>query len=231
MSVSKSLAVMAGVMSLSSLTVFSGCTSLQDESGALSALAEFAGKKAIVEGVIEYSGPSAQWAGPRTLTLHVTAREGEQTQIQATPDLNWSVGGESSVVWLEDAGRKPAGALAFGTAGATPAGKYPVDFAREQLTQLAKELEDAEDSETGRFTQCLYPVRVRLTRTDGTLLEKNGCRGAGGWEQKASEYASQVLGHLASSRGQSAAPAPAPAAKPLGTSSEARTPAADQAGH
>jgi hypothetical protein len=62
--------------------------------------------------------------------------------------------------------------------------------ARDQVARLAEAIRD-DDSP---FSGCLNPVRVRLIRTDGILLERQGCRGQEGWPKVASEVASHFLG-------------------------------------
>jgi hypothetical protein len=61
--------------------------------------------------------------------------------------------------------------------------------ARELLANLAVSLQGAE----GAFRGCLSPVRVRLIRADGILVEKQGCRGQNGWSHIASQSADRFL--------------------------------------
>jgi len=195
------------VISMASLasavgSLLSGCSSLHDESGVMGALTEFAKKQSVVEATIEFSGAAPQWVGPRSLTLQVLAREGQNAQISVTPDLQWRSNGESELVWL-DSGRAPAGALSFTEGKSGPTTRYTVDLAREQLNQLALVME-SDKNDRPAFSQCLYPVRARLTRSDGALVEKNGCRGMGGWEQKVSEFTAQVVGVYVASRNTTA---------------------------
>jgi len=223
------------------LVALTGCSSLSEDSGALQALAEFAAKKAVVEGLIEFSGPEAQWSGPSSFKLHVIAKEGERPEVRVTPDLGWDSRKGSDVVWLAGPVRSVA---STGTGDSAPASgsparvdaSYSIDLAREQLSQLASEIEGTDsDSDDAAFTQCLYPVRVRLTRTDGTQVERSGCRGLGSWEQKASEYSSQVLSLVAVARTAPASLPPAapqkaikdPAGGTLAVPAESRTPASD----
>ena len=206
-----------------SFLALSACSSLNDESGALSALSEFAAKQSVVEATIEFSGPAPQWVGPQTLTLEVNTRDTETPQIEITPDFHWKEKRSSEVIWL-DHQRAPAGVLSL---NALPKANlklnYSSELAREQLNQLAQVMEK-EDSKDAQFTQCLYPVRARLIRSDGGVVEKNGCRGMGKWEQNASDYASYLIGVLAAARSKAGAEPDSPQLK---IQPEARTPASN----
>jgi hypothetical protein len=57
------------------------------------------------------------------------------------------------------------------------------DQAREKLSNLATAM--AEDSST--YQGCMYPIRVRLIRADGSVLDKEGCREQSKWSKTASE--------------------------------------------
>lgn len=61
--------------------------------------------------------------------------------------------------------------------------------AREKLQALAQSLA----TDTPDFSGCLYPVRVRLVREDGSILEKAGCRGQKGWPRLASQTLAEIL--------------------------------------
>ena len=63
------------------------------------------------------------------------------------------------------------------------------ETARDQLAHLATSLQGAEQN----FRGCLSPVRVRLVRADGALLEKQGCRGQNGWSRIASESVNSFI--------------------------------------
>jgi hypothetical protein len=39
----------------------------------------------------------------------------------------------------------------------------------------------------------MFPVRVRLIRSDGTLIERQGCRGQAGWPRVASEVVNHFI--------------------------------------
>jgi hypothetical protein len=91
-----------------------------------------------VEAFLEYVGPPERWAGPRTVSYRVSAREPE---------------------------------------------------ARAELGDLGQSM-----LETGLpFAGCLYPVRARLVRADGSVLEQQGCRGNSGWPVAAGRVISSAL--------------------------------------
>jgi hypothetical protein len=64
-----------------------------------------------------------------------------------------------------------------------------VDAARESLAKLNTALQAKESP----FHGCLSPVRVKLIRSDGVLVERQGCRGQPGWPRVASEIANNWM--------------------------------------
>ncbi len=126
-----------------------------------------------VEAYLEYTGPAARWAGPNTFVVHVVAKDLSVAEISIRPDLFGSL----------QAGQEAKRGLAnYQPSEATP-------VARAHLSELAKAMEDSNDS----FFACLYPVRVRLLRADGSVFERNGCRSREGWASVASKTLSQFL--------------------------------------
>ena len=75
------------------------------------------------------------------------------------------------------------------------------DEAREMLGHLGNALGGA----TAPFKGCMSPVRVRLVRADGGLLEKQGCRSELGWSRAVSETVNVFV--TASVHGYGGAPA------------------------
>jgi hypothetical protein len=162
----------------------SGCLSMQNQS-TLDNVQEATSGSAnspYVEAFIEYVGPQARWAGPRTFSLHVVAREAGNAVISFTGDQA-SEAHEAPIA----TGRLPASQVQD-QSGVTS------QKAREHLAFLAKALDE---QDTG-FNGCLSPIRIRLVRADGGLLEKQGCRDQSSWSKTASEaidfYAHAVMG-------------------------------------
>jgi hypothetical protein len=151
---------------------FIGCMSMQSQStfeaidGALNSALPF------VEAYIEYPGPKEKWAGPTTFTLNVVARDAGSARIAFAPAL-FRPETEATT-----AGRAPAAQIGLSS-----------DVAREHLAKLATALQGSE----GVFSGCLSPVRVRLIRADGSLLDKYGCRGQAGWAQAVSDSVNYFL--------------------------------------
>ncbi len=153
-----------------------------------------------VEGYIEYPGPDFKWSGPKSMTVHVKAWEKSGfAQVIVYPVLFDELipdvpGGDkarrqlSSTKESKDSKdskdtKKPVHAANIAT-GAQ--GELSVQSVRERLGVLAH----AVVKEPGRnLDGCLWPVRVRLIRQDGGVLEKQGCRSQLGWTETASHTA------------------------------------------
>ncbi len=130
------------------------------------------GAKPIVEGYFEFPGPSEKWAGPQNYTVHVFADRDvmEQAQISVSP----------SFFALKK--QNPRG-LTIASQGPS------AEFAREELSRLNTALQ----SDVTEWQGCLLPIRVRLIRVDGVVIERQGCRGQPGWPRLASEIASRMI--------------------------------------
>lgn len=150
-----------------------GCVNMQNQP-ALEALQGSLGQ-AYVEAYVQYAGPQEKWSGPSQLIVHVMAKEAGNAQISVTP-ASFQEAPEPE---------KPSDTTVQQRTLASTHG-VTSEQAREQLAHLATEMQGADD----KFYGCLYPVRVRLVRVDGALLEKQGCRGQGGWTKAASEATS-----------------------------------------
>lgn len=111
-----------------------------------------------VEAFLEYVGPPERWAGPRTVTLHLQARELEPASVLITPNPGMPV-------------PRPGGG------SVSAAGHIAQPVARDELRALGTTMIEA----PATFTGCLYPIRARLVRADGTVLERTGCRANTGW--------------------------------------------------
>jgi hypothetical protein len=125
-----------------------------------------------VEAYIEYVGTAERWAGPASFMVHVIAKDLSIPEIALRPDL--------------------FAATAPATDG--KASQFTGSMARERLTLFASELEkpDASDRIIAGGA-CLSPIRVRLIRADGSILDRQGCRGQGAWPAFASHTVSTLI--------------------------------------
>jgi hypothetical protein len=62
-------------------------------------------------------------------------------------------------------------------------------IARADLRSLGSTMAQAPSA----FTGCLYPIRARLIRSDGSVLERQGCRDNSGWPVVVSRMVSNAL--------------------------------------
>lgn len=159
-----------GLVILSAVFGVSGCMSMQNQ-GAISALEDLAGGRPYVEAYVEYRAPSEHWAAASALMVHVVAKDEALAEVTFTPD--WFT---PMVAPAEFSNRSPASA----------GSKLSSEVARDGLIRLAAAMQEDDAS----FKGCLYPVRARLIRDDGAILEKNGCRSDHGWTKTASALVS-----------------------------------------
>ena len=148
-------------------SALSACSGLQNPSSLDMFGAAAKSVSPIVEAYFEFGGPEARWAGPTSWSLRVEAREGEFAKVVSQPEVRGKVSGE-----LHGSGRAPAEAAGI-----------PLETAREALGDLATQIQT--DAQT--FAGCLSPVRARLIRQDGSVVEKYGCRSHTGWPQAVSK--------------------------------------------
>lgn len=141
---------------------------LEDELGA--SLVE----KQFVEGYLEYAGPPDRWSGFETFILHVRARDRGNAEVVVTPS---SFGKKDRTLSTN----QPKNQTAEG---------MPSDTARERFATLAQAFEKSPRMD---FSGCFYPVRVRLARRNGEILEMRGCRGQKGWVEEVSKLVDDVL--------------------------------------
>ena len=141
-----------------------GCMSGQNQAtiDAISASTS-SGEIAVAEAYIEYRGPEERWAGPAGFTMHVTAKGSEKPEVVVPPAWSQHSGTTSET-------RRPAQILTG-------------EEARVKMGQLAAAVQDKSAS----FVGCLYPIHVRLIRTDGAVIDQQGCRGQSSWAKAASE--------------------------------------------
>ena len=182
-----------------------------------------------VEAYIQYVGPDAKWAGPALWTLHVSARDGVSPLFEVTPALPKETRPVSQPSSVEVSNRAPASALgltqmpAVQTVSAVQTAKaFSTEEIRERLAHLATAVQVG-DAET---QACSTAIKVRLTRADGSVLEKQGCRASPQWSQVVSEFSAEMIGasrYVASAPAETApVPAVAPAAQPAESVQEAK---------
>lgn len=125
-----------------------------------------------VEAVVEYSGPDARWAGPQNFVLRVQVSQDHQTKV------SWIVPEFKDKAMF--AGRQLA---------SVPKDENQAGAIQDQMRALAFEIQ----KETGAYTGCLWPVRVRMVRNDGVVIERRGCRGQNRWTERAGRFFDQML--------------------------------------
>ncbi len=158
---------------------FTGCMGLHQGSAIDGTpAAQQSTAKPYVEAYFEYPGPQEKWAGPPSFILHVVARGGDTaaTEISVTPELYGKRDPNNNPTMAAE--RRPASQTL--TSQAT----------RDYLGTLAVNMQGGGIAD---FSGCLYPVRVRLVRSDGALLEKQGCRSQAGWSRSASDAVSYFV--------------------------------------
>jgi hypothetical protein len=165
------------------LASLGACTSLQNGSMDSIQDAAKAATQPFVEGYLEYAGPQEKWAGPAAFIVHVVARDPGKAEVLVSPGEMAKPG----PVVHEVAGRAPASAPGLSKPGLS------TEDAREQLSALGSALLKDDAGAGG----CLYPVRVRLIRQDGSILEKQGCRSEKGWPGTVSKMASNLIQGMA----------------------------------
>jgi hypothetical protein len=131
-----------------------------------------------IEAYLEYVGPPERWAGPSNLLVHLVAKDLTNTEFSVRPDLITQLGEKAEI---KEGSRLPS------STSTTDRPKGQV--AREKLAFLAESI----NTDRTPFFGCLYPVRARLIRADGSLVEKFGCRSFQGWASVASHTVSQMF--------------------------------------
>lgn len=155
------------------LVLATGCVGSQPQS----ALDAMEAGMAFVEGYIEFGGPSARWAGPEAVVLHVDAHDSNHAKIDLTPTIFH---------------KAPKGSATTSGRGLASSGKAVV-VSSETVRGLLGDLAGTLDSPDRQFRGCLSPIRVRLIRSDGAVVERQGCRTQIAWTRTASRVFSDLL--------------------------------------
>ena len=130
---------------------------------------------------IVYPGPNEKWVGPDTFTVHLSTIGPVDAHVTIS----------SRILKSREMGRHSIRSSSH---------NLSIEAAREEIARLFASLKEHETV----FHGCLSPVRVKLIRSDGALVERQACRGQSGWPKVASE----VVNHLIESSVGSAEAAP-----------------------
>jgi hypothetical protein len=151
----------------------------------------------VVEMMIEYPAPHADFAYAPAFTLQVVAREGALADMRLYHGLWNDVTGAAPApveksepkIQASGGGRAPAsvGSTAMGPVAVKryPKAAWQADF--RKIREEMKDLALAAREPVTAFYGCSFPVKLRMVRQGGTVEELSGCRGAGGWTRRASE--------------------------------------------
>jgi hypothetical protein len=159
------------------LTMTAACVGMHGQSTLDAIQGSIQEAKPIIEAYIEYPGPQDRWAGPGNLIVHVTARgEGKDPEISFSPHVF----------------QAEAGVQDFTTPVAKKSA-LTTQVVRERLGLVAAAMTTASQAGDDRAPGCLSPVRVRLIKNDGGILEKHGCRSLTGWTFQAADAAADLI--------------------------------------
>jgi hypothetical protein len=211
----------SGVVALLSLVSAAGCVSGGGStlSNVVDATEGMKGANSpIVEAYIQYLVPDSRWAGPVLWTIHVSARDTQTPVFEVIPALPKL----KSTGAPELSGRVPASGLGMTQGKSVPSAtnQSPV-LSQEEVRDRFQHLGAALASSDDETSACISAVKVRLTRADGTVQEKQACRGSAVWTQVASELASEFM--TQSRYPASGLTAPAPAAETIAPAPAAKT--------
>jgi hypothetical protein len=126
--------------------------------------------KPFSEVYIEYPGPHEKWAGPQTFSIHLDAKGARRAHVQLS----------TSIFRSEFHLKKDLQSLSQ---------NLTIEAAREEIARLSNSLKTEESPVSG----CLLPVRVRMIRSDGVTVTRQGCRGQNGWPKVASEISNHWI--------------------------------------
>jgi hypothetical protein len=124
-----------------------------------------------IEATIEYPGPHEKWAGPQNFSIKVVNWSAGGAKVTIHPPLSKNVSHK-----MKHAKQSEASGLSTEAARA--------DFAR---------LHTALQSDESGVHGCLSPIKVKLLRADGALVERQACRTQPGWPRVAHEIANHWI--------------------------------------
>lgn len=131
-------------------------------------------QEAFVEAQIEFQGAAERWVGPKSFVVYVDAR-GEKARLSFSP-------------MKVEAVRAPA--------VEDPGFEVSASLTRTHLQELAQAILKQDPKDRARHSAlrgCLHPIKVRLVRANGAVVEESGCHAPFGWPKLASETAHQFL--------------------------------------
>lgn len=158
--------------------VFSGCMGNQRQGVGAGLIPD----QPFTEAYVEFTGPGERWGGPTTFAIQVHAKDAQGLRVAILPKgiFGKAVKSKSKPTEVEVQGRGPA-----------VAAPKPLNLAqmRDRLAGLSEIIDEA----SGNFAGCLYPIKVRMVRTDGGIKDWQGCRGGKGASRGVSEFTSDLL--------------------------------------
>jgi hypothetical protein len=193
-------------LSLSAGCVSGGGSSLSTVVDAIEGVKE--NTSPYVDAYIQFLGPDARWTGPVLWSVHVSARESQLPDFEVTPALPKI----RSPGAPELSNRIPASALGIAGGKSIPAGAVDRKLlSLEQVRDRLRHLGGAMAASDDESSSCISAVKVRMTRADGSVVEKQACRGSAVWTQVASELAAEFMTQSRYPRSAEVSPAEAPA--------------------
>ena len=146
----------------------------------------------VVEGVFEFSSPQARWSGPQPFFVHVTAEDNRASTVAVYPRVF-----RRNLIQTPDRSpniKKVDRATASTQMKALDRAKdADEDQVKHSIRVKLAELADLIQEGTEHFRACLYPLKVRLVRADGVILERQGCRNQDHWARMSSLAVSDFL--------------------------------------
>ncbi len=124
----------------------------------------------IIEGYLEFDGPSSHWNGPQGFLVHLGFMKMNQPMVSVLPSLSFM--------------------------GVVPS-RLKVEEIKKTLKALQVESEKPLVATGG---ECWAPVHLKLVQNNGVLVERQGCRGQSGWPTLASQIADDVMSDQANTQ-------------------------------
>ncbi|MBL7716466.1 MAG: hypothetical protein JNL01_13455 [Bdellovibrionales bacterium] len=171
--------MLSAFAALAALTAigFSGCMGNQRQGVAAGLVTE----QPFTEAYVEFTGPGERWGGPTTFAIQVYAKDEKALRVQILPKGIFKK--KISAPEIKNRG--------LASVPANVAELKPLNLAqmRDRLAGLSEIIDEG----SGNFSGCLYPVKVRMVRTDGGVKDWQGCRGGKGSSKGVSEFAADLL--------------------------------------
>jgi len=153
----------------------------------------------VVEMMVEYPSPNADFAYMPAMTIQVVAREAGKAEFRLYHGL-WNdltgPGQESAPQIHGDAAHRAPSSVASTAHGPVALKRYPKaawEMDQRKVREEMKDLALASREPVTAFKGCAYPVKFRMVRKGGTVEELTACRGSGGWTRRVSESVERWL--------------------------------------